>query len=349
MKKSKLIRITVGIVLFLLICTVLSRTISEALMPQVIVGQAQRATIQDSKRVTGTLFLGKEKSVYAPCDMTIEAVHIERFDFVDSDAQIFEVNQSQLEIEKSELEIAIMQLEIEGDNWMTANQKLEWNKRMDSAQKCLNSFMECIPQNGIITAAEEGQIVSVYAHPGETVAKGQLLYTYYTNKNVTPYILFYTDDDEMELDIGDSVEIEYEETSWIFGEKVVSVKSLVSTVSGKLPDDLNGWAYKIEIDGLKGCSDRQEVTLRITKTAKVYDQVLPLTAITSVPDDIVLYVIRTKQGVFGEEFYVRQIYADEIRRNEQYIAVMSEDLVGVDVVISTNRGLADGMQVRVIG
>ena len=113
MKKSTLIKITVGIVLFLLVCTVLSRTISEALMPQVIVGQAQRVTIQDSKRVIGTLFLGQEKSVYAPCDMTVEAVHIEKYDLVDSDEQIFEVNQSQLEIEIAELEIAIMQLEIE--------------------------------------------------------------------------------------------------------------------------------------------------------------------------------------------------------------------------------------------
>lgn len=349
MKKRKiLIAITTGIAAVLITCTFLSRTVSAAFLPQVSAEAVRQGTLQRTQRVEGSVVLGEEKTVYSPCKVEIDAVVCSEGTPVQKGEEVLALNAQQFEIQKEQLEVAVIQLEIEGETWKSDAQLSEWQKRLDIAERQLNQYVSNYPEGGIVRAEESGQILSVEVHSGETVEKGAPLYTYYTEENVAPYISFVLSEDTVGLEVGDEVEIEYEQTNVVNNEEITTMGTASCKIEEKVFIEGERWSFKANLEDAQGMKDRQQVTVRSSTEERMYSQIVPSTAVYRVDDIGTVYVLRTREGLFGEETYVQEIEVDEITSNERYVALSAEELTGASVIVSTDKSLADGMQVKVM-
>lgn len=347
-KRKILIAVTTAIAAVLMICTFLSRTISAAFLPQVSVEAVRQGTLQKTQRTEGAVVLGEEKTVYSPCEAEVDAIACSKGTHMQQGEEVLAFNREQFEMQREQLEIAVIQLKIEGETWKSDMQLSAWEKRLDIAERQLNQYTSDYPEDGIVRAKESGRIVSVEVHPGETVKKGDPLYTYYTEENVSPYISFALSEDAVGLEVGDEVEIEYEQTHVVNNEEVSAMAAVPCRIEERVFAEDGGWSFKAKPEDTQGMKDRQRVTVRSSTEERMYSQIVPSTAVYRAEDRVTVYVLRTREGLFGEETYVQEIEANEITSNERYIALTAEELTGASVVVSADKSLADGMQVKVM-
>lgn len=347
-KRKILVAGVTGLVAVLIICTFLSRTISEAFLPRVSVESVRQGTLQSTQRVEGSVVLGEERTVYSPCVMEVKSVVCSEGTQIQKGVEILTLNTQQFEIQKNQLEVAVLQLEIEGETWKSNKQQTEWEKRLGIAETQLEQYLSSYPEDGIVYAEEGGQIVSIEVHSGETVEKGAPLYTYYTEENVDPFISFVLNEDAVGLDVGDAIDAEYEQTNTVNNEEITTMVTTSCEIIEKIFVENEGWSFRARLEDTQGMKDRQEVIVRSSTEEHMYSQIVPLTAVFRADNTVTVYVLRTREGLFGEETYVQEIEADEITSNERYIALMAEELTGASVVVSTDGSLEDGMQVKVM-
>ena len=347
-KKKWLLSLAAGMGALLLICVFLSRTISEAFLPQVFVEAVRQGTLQNTERVAASVILGEERAVYSPCDLEVDAVLLAKGSRIQAGDEILSAKLQPFFIQKKQLEAVVMQLELEGETWKSRTQQAEWEKRLSIAKDQLEQFAADFPEDGVIYGETDGQLVSLGIHPNASVHKGDLLYSYYTTEAVVPHVSFDLKDDMHGLEVGDRVEVEYEQSNTVNNEEIITLNTATCSISEKNWNEDGGWSFKAVLEDVSGLKDHQRVTVRVSTEEQMYSQIVPLTAVSRMDQTATVFILRTREGIFGDETYLQQIDVSEIFSNDRYAALAAEELTGESVVVSTDKSLSDDMRVKVI-
>jgi multidrug resistance efflux pump len=124
-----------------------------------------------------------------------------------------------------------------------------------------------------------------------------------------------------------------------------------STVhSRRLSDDGGSWEYTAVIDVYEG-SPLMNIGVEVTvgHPGELYFAVVPVAAVTERPDGPRVFVVRSRRGLFGEEFFVSEMNVTVLAGNP-FVAAL--DMMGgfhAEVVTYVSRSIRDGDVVRVEG
>jgi len=381
-KKKIVLRITAIIIAILIVLTFASRTIYGMSLTVVHVAEPQFDTVPVIAKTTGTLDSEDAINVLAENGWIISEVLVDNGDTIKAGDTVFTINTEEFEAHERQLENQITDLEIREkaielnimrlDNTiasipassirnsgntrrylaeLTAEHELlqmqleQIQTQLELTEQELNAFT--YPSEGIIFAGNDGVIFNLAVSAGDRPETGERLLSILPD-NVPLKVHFQLDSREG-VDFGpdDSAAISF--YSLINNEPREQVSNS-SISSRRLSDDGQFWEYeaKIEIyEGLPLMGIEAEIT--IGNTGIFYGLVVPAAAVSEGRYGPRVFVLQSRPGLFGEEFFVMEMNVTLIASNNFVAAI---DLAGgfhYEMVTYASRSIMDGDIVRVEG
>jgi multidrug efflux pump subunit AcrA (membrane-fusion protein) len=119
--------------------------------------------------------------------------------------------------------------------------------------------------------------------------------------------------------------------------------------SCRLSDDGGSWEYTAIIEAYDGAPLMDmAVDITVGHSGEMYFAVVPISAVTEGPNGPRVFVIRSRNGLFGEEFYVSEMNVTILASNP-YVAALDQMSGWHDVVTYASSAIMDGDTVRVEG
>jgi hypothetical protein len=194
------------------------------------------------------------------------------------------------------------------------------------------------PEDGKITAADSGIITAVNISAGETSLPNMNIIDTKTPEAVPCLSFVLPEEYGNVFKTGDTV-IQYFSSPC---ESIISNK--------KYNPSINNFIYYSEVNIIKenGVYPGEFIPVKVINDTEIYALVLPLSAVYSgIQGMNTVFVVKTRAGLFGEEYYVKSVPVDIIKQNDYYIAVNNSDIEPDDfIVTASSEPLLSGETVR---
>ena len=349
-KRKKLItKIAIIFVLALIICTFLSRSISNYLVPKVEIIDQKAGGLNYSFYGEGVVSYLNSDNIYSKAMWRIKEVKAETNKLVEKGQVLATVDTEQIEIEekKKNLEIKGLENEISEVRANSGDSKVISMKqdKLDIAKAECKLFRSGLSDKGEIIATVSGRISQVNVQSGQLVEPNTLLFN--LAERDSGYCINWEADSingkSFFLDMNVEVSIQNQQEVVKFNSNIV--KKDVIKESGK---------YKFS-----STLDNDEVTRRgvqigdrgaiaFENYGKSYKYLVPKQCIIqSQTLGDVIYVVKERDGLFGKEKYVEETKVQVIESDNLNSAVndLPSDIIGI--VQDTSKELKDGIKVRV--
>ncbi|MBD5547991.1 MAG: hypothetical protein HDQ97_11415 [Lachnospiraceae bacterium] len=201
----------------------------------------------------------------------------------------------------------------------------------------MQEYQKVLDSQGMITAPYAGVVTEILVRPGDRVPDTAVLLL--SDENL-PCQLKVTLDQEQKkyIGLGDQIFVELEGRSRALEEEIAYLAESRS-IPGKyealieLPEDTG-------IPGAAGSISRSD-------KGEKYGLCLPLAALHTENDRNYVYVLKEREGILGEEYYVDEVNVKVIDKNENWAAV-EEGVIGKEsiIILSATREFKRGDAVR---
>jgi len=228
------------------------------------------------------------------------------------------------------------------DESLTKRREIEIeNKKLErkSKSKALSELKEVIKNNGDYVSPIDGSVKSILAKKGQKCSKGMPIIELMPSGTVMSVQWLLNASKASEVDVGDSVKVIASEPETIELEGMVESK-IYSSEAGmyKLKTSFPENEYNLAAG--------QRVDVVISKRSGNYGIVLPSSCIYEAEGKKIVYIIKEKEGVFGKEHYVEQVFVKVEDTNDIYTAVSGNISGSSKIVLFTSKPLMDGVQVK---
>ncbi|MDR2572245.1 MAG: biotin/lipoyl-binding protein [Oscillospiraceae bacterium] len=379
MKKKIVLRTTMVLFAVLVVLTFTSRTIYGMTLPVVYTIDPMYDTVPMTARTKGILNSMVSIDILAKQDWFVSDVYVSNGDFVKSGDILFTIDIGEFEEYEKQLENQIIDLEIRVkakeldilrlDNRIRAipassirnsnatrrylaelivEQELlqmqleQTQSQLVQARLELDSFS--FPSGGYIYAIEDGVIFNLAIVAGNRYMIGEKLLSILPEG--APISIHFQLDSVAGKDFG--VDVPVSVTFFTLIESQPHEQKQNSTVSSaRLSDDGRHWEYKAVIDVYDGTPLMGiEANVVMGHSGMLYNMVVPLSSVSEGRNGPRIFVVRNRQGLFGEEFYVSEVNVTVLAQNNHVAAI---DVLGwqSNVVTYTSRPIIDGDVVRV--
>lgn len=142
-KKALVIKISVGLVVFLLVCTIISRNVYNMLLPVVSTVESSMGTLDESIDINATLGFSNQKKLVAKAEWLVNDVLAQTGDTVKKGDPLFTIDTSRagLDVKRAELSLLRLQNSLT-ENELNSAQKAELQLQLDMAQQEYKKFKE---------------------------------------------------------------------------------------------------------------------------------------------------------------------------------------------------------------
>lgn len=206
-----------------------------------------------------------------------------------------------------------------------------------SLSEKMQEYQSVLESQGAVTAPYGGVVTEVLVRPGERVPDTAVLLL---SDETLPCQLKVTLDEEQKkyIGLGDEILVELEGKGKVLEEKVAYLAESRS-IPGKyevlveLPENMG-------IPGLAGSIARSD-------TGEKHRLCLPAAALHTDNDRNYVYVVKEREGILGQEYYVDEVNVQVIDKNENWAAV-EEGMVDLEsvIILSATREFKRGDTVR---
>ena len=381
-KKRIVLRITAVIITVLVVLTFASRTIYGLSLPVVHVIEPQFDTVPVTARTTGFLESEAMVDVTAEDDWLISEVLVKNGDMVRNGDVLFTISTKEYEDYEKQLENQIRDLEIGEkagelnimrienritdipaadlrNNASTRRYRAELVAELELMQIQLELLQTRLTQvrteleefsyldGGAIIANETGMILNLTVKERDRPVFGEKLLSILPDNSVLTVNFKLDAREGVEFDIDVPVTVTFFTQ---IGTQPKEQKHDTVVSSRRLSDDGQSWEYKAFIDEYEGSplmSIKTDIT--IGHLGIFYGLVVPVAAVSEGRYGPRVFVIQSKPGLFGEEFFVMEANVT-VQASNNFVAAI--DLPGgyhYEMVTYTSRPIMDGDIVRVEG
>lgn len=201
----------------------------------------------------------------------------------------------------------------------------------------MQEYQRVLESQGAVTAPYGGVVTEVFVRPGERVPDTAVLLL---SDETLPCQLKVTLDEEQKkyIGLGDEISVELEGKGKVLEEKV-SYLAESRSIPGKyevlveLPENMG-------IPGMAGSIARSD-------TGEKHRICLPAAALHTDNDRNYVYVLKEREGILGQEYYVDEVNVQVIDKNENWAAV-EEGMLDLEsvLILSATREFKRGDTVR---
>ena len=201
----------------------------------------------------------------------------------------------------------------------------------------MQEYQKVLDSQGTITAPYAGVVTEILVRPGERVPDTAVLLL--SDENL-PCQLKVTLDQEQKkyIGLGDQILVELEGRSRALEEEIAYLAE-----SRSIPGKYEALIELPEDTGIPGAAG----SISKSDKGEKYGLCLPLAALHTENDRNYVYVLKEREGILGEEYYVDEVNVRVIDKNENWAAV-EEGVIGKEsiVILSATREFKRGDAVR---
>lgn len=201
----------------------------------------------------------------------------------------------------------------------------------------LQEYQKVLDSQGAITAPYAGVVTEILVRPGDRVPDTAVLLL--SDENL-PCQLKVTLDQEQKkyIGLGDQILVELEGRSRALEEEIAYLAE-----SRSIPGKYEALIELPEDNGIPGAAG----SISKSDKGEKYGLCLPLAALHTENDRSYVYVLKEREGILGEEYYVDEVNVRVIDKNENWAAV-EEGVIGKEsiIILSATREFERGDTVR---
>ena len=340
--KKLLIRITVILIVVLLICTFISRTIANSLLPVVTVVGVTGGTLDDSLQVSGSVSYTEISEIALPSDLKILEIYVSPGEHVTKGEPICKVDVRSFLLEYQRFSLLLEQLQEDyQDSRISEKEKDYISKQIALLTSEMALYEESHLLDELLCAEVSGIVREVYVEAGDIKPAGTIVLDIIPDTAKKQAVLLVPQEMALRFEEGDKASIFYV-------DEATGEKSSVSTIATKTFDNESGaFLFTVLLEN-ETVYEGQDVEVKLIKTSDYYDSLIPVAAVRSDSNGEYVFVLRTKAGLFGEEQFVQRLDISVVERSSYYVTVDLFNLAD-RVVIATSLPLVSGQKVRVVG
>ena len=342
-KRKVLIRVTIGLLIFLVICTVLSRSIYLAMLPQVSTSKVSTGSVNATLNYTGTFDYTNKQTVKAGAAWNLTEVNVKAGQSVNKGDVLAKVDMTDADLTRRQLEFNVANAKAQLKNAYGKDAKAQVQLSVDMAERSLEQFIASYPKDGVIKAETDGSVLSCNFVTGDTAAAGTVVMEIRTEESA-PIIQWNVNGDEADkFDVGTDVTVTF------MGLKKGSKETftLKGSVSNKTTDVMTETTTcQVELKSFNNEIPLNSVPTVTYSEITASGAIVPVSALTAMGgDNYILYVVNTRQGVFGEEHVVKQVEVKKTGDNNVDAVVDGDLSADAKVVTYSSKALSDGLSV----
>ena len=189
-KRYRLLGKITGILLAVLVVLVfLSRTIANAMLPQVEISLATSGQVPLSTRFDARIAYPDRMVMSGAVDYQILEVLVGEGQQVEAGDPVFRIDLTDYEIQRAQMELALMQLDHMDNGWLDSDIEEELELQEEIQEKQLAQLDAWYPQDGILRAPGAGVISRISAQSGKTIPR-EIDMAVITPPDTTAYAVF---------------------------------------------------------------------------------------------------------------------------------------------------------------
>jgi len=340
--KKTLIRVTVILLVILVGCTFLSKSVYRANLPRV---RTARASIQSELSVsvkTEGIITRETEEMTMPAGAKITAVLKEEGNRVDAGDPVFEVDAREflLEIQRREMNIAALENAL--DSWMTEFNREQTEAQLEMARTELEMYKESVPWEGVVCADAAGTILQMNGEVGDTLPAGAVYCTVMKEEAPWEAEFVLTEEEARGYKEGCEVQLTYYAVM-LEGDGTESKQRTANTAISSMKYENGYVVFRAPFEETNGLQIGQSVSVTAVLSSRVYPCVVPLAAVyEDAGGSHYLYMVNTRDGLFGEEQYAEKVTVEVLEENSFYAALDQGMFAGRDIIVSATRALEDG-------
>jgi|GEM_PF-3963603 len=346
-----LTRLTILIFIMLVLLTFLSRTIAVSMRPTVNTALPRAASLTESIDLIGIATYSAMQKIASTGAFKVEEVFVAQYIHVLEGTPLCKVDVSEYLLQNKRYGLSILQLQNQLDDYEgTKTMREELRLQLEILLEEQRLYNENYPSDGIITAPCAGILSQLFIETGQALYAGQSICEILPSHATAEVVFALAPDEAMHYQEKDSVTLMYSEEMDVNGLQRLMPVSRDATISQKRFDvDRQHYLYYASIESaqiFKG----QEISVRLTQTTPMHDTVVPLSAVhEDAQGRLFVYVLKHRDGLWGNENYVQQLYIEAIAQNNLNMAIDNR-LMGAheEIVTSASEFLTNGQIVRVV-
>lgn len=355
-RKKIIGRITVTLLLVLLACTLASRSIERALRPQVEIAAQGGNSIGFQAEVDAALHYNERIPVYAASDWTILSLAKKQGDFISEGDVLFTVDTASFAARDNELLLALWnaqqaqeQMEEHATEETLASKAYRSVRlQVSMAWNALSDYRETHPADGQIVSPASGVLSEWLVEERDAVTQGQLVawLTDDSSKAAVKWSMSQAGGSNYGLGCDVTVRItaaDENDTSAFESHTMVAKREWNA--------ETQLWDFtaflQSEVPSIDGGA---RITVKLSRTESLPTAAtLPLACVQEDPatGGAYVYCLHSRDGLFGQEFYVVRRDVTVQLQNNLYAAVEGL-LYGEEAVRYASKPLYDGAVVSVV-
>lgn len=340
MKKRKIIiRLTVGFLILMVVCTMLSRTVYRLMLPDVRVASPTTRSLTDPMTYAAQIGYRNTEDVTAQVEWEVLTVDVQVGSEVKAGQQLMTVQSEKSDLERKQL-VLNQKMAQTRVNSAAGMEREQAQIDLEKAELALREHDEIYPKDGIVVAKKDGIVCEVNCKPNQTVT-GTLIRvkTADTSYDVTWEVPM-QNAGKFELD--DTVEcIVSNSESLLF-----QGKPPISEIS--LPDETGMVTMTAAFAAQRDIFTTDAATVTMTPPSTTYETVVPRSSLQKTGDSDAIYVVNAQPGIFGENLTVRLMPVTVLEQNNRYAAIQVKLERTDRIVVNTSKPLVDGADVKIV-
>lgn len=200
----------------------------------------------------------------------------------------------------------------------------------------LEPFTQILNEQGIVKADIEGTVTDIYVSAGSRVPDGAAILV--TDDELPCQFKVVLDKEQKKyIGVGDSVSVKLDGSS-----------SMDTTVDYFMESQTMPGSFEVSIElplqmGIPGLSGK----LVYSRQGEKYDCCISPIALYQTDSRSFIYVVKTREGILGEEYYVEEVTVKVLDQNEDWVAIESSALdKDSKIITSADKEISKGDIVR---
>lgn len=350
-KRKFLFKIMIIFFIVIVICTFLSKTIKNMLLPEVEIVKSKSGFLEYSINALGTIEYGENLKINAQDNWNIKEVLVRPGQAIEANTVLARIDMTDIKEmqEKKELEILGIEAEIKE---LKLAEKVDnnvlniKNKELTIAKEEYDKISEGVNENGEIISPIKGKIKTIYYSSGDMVEYGATIFEISNNENSYNVAWTSSVSDSKYLHTNNNVSVIFEGI-----QSTVNVDATITSKKYDLEKDL--YSYEATIDSSKLKNEfldiGESVAVKYTfNQGKESSCIIPREAVTT--DDSgnsIVYIVKERNTVFGKEKYVDPLRITILGSNDAEYSIENIGNDGNHIVLNVSDEIKSGDAVKI--
>lgn len=344
-KRYRLLGKITGILLAVLVVLVfLSRTIANAMLPQVEISLATSGQVPLSTRFDARIAYPDRMVMSGAVDYQILEVLVGEGQQVEAGDPVFRIDLTDYEIQRAQMELALMQLDHMDNGWLDSDTEEELELQEEIQEKQLAQLDAWYPQDGILRAPGAGVISRISAQSGKTIPR-EIDMAVITPPDTTAYAVFEVTSEQAVL----YEKVTVASVQYTPNERNAPTTTEKSEITRKIyQNETDTYLFYVPLESTAKVSEGQRADVYLADTSPMYNTIVPLSAVHEDNGELYVFAIYEADGLFGKEDRVSKVTVVKQDENDFNMAIEGQIGASQKVVVNTSKPLSDGQRVRVM-